>query len=157
MGGFPSSSSQSPRYTTSKSSRHYEQYLPEILRMRQIIKEKSYFPFVEKMVFVIYYPPDFPASITSKYISDRVKLPIFPVEEMKSITDEIQTNERYANGFILTNFSPGFQDLGVFKLQMESLGMKFYLLFFEIDGAVSLDDLINLEIYPHPSHGLFRP
>jgi hypothetical protein len=125
--------------------------------MRQMIKEKSYFPFVEKMVFVIYYPPDFPASMASKYISDRVKLPIFPTDEMESLTYQIKTNERYANGFILTNFSPGFQDLGVFKLQMESLGMKFYLLFFEIDGAVSLDDLINLEIYPHPSHGLFRP
>jgi hypothetical protein len=126
MGLVPSSLKSPPR-----------QYPPEVLHMRQIIKERSQFPFVNKMVFLLYCPPGFPLTNAANYISDRVNLPIFPVDQIKNLTHEIATNECYVNGVIIGNFSPKPQDVGGLKQQIEKIGMKMCLLLFEMDGAVS--------------------
>jgi hypothetical protein len=130
-----SSSSPSRKPPSSRSSSHT--HIPEIFRMRRMIKEKSQFPFIDKMVFMLQCPPAFPLDATAEYIRDRVKLPIFPVEEFENLTHEIASNDSYRNGFILKRFSAGFQAAGALKHHIEGLGMKMYILFFQMDGAVS--------------------
>ena len=132
---------QSAKITPHSQLKKQQLQCPEIFRLRRILKEQSSFPLIDKMIFVIYCPPHFPLTSISEYLSERVNLPIVPNEDPEDLLHEIKTNERFNNGFILTNFSTVSQEVEAFKSQMRKLGMKVYLLFFEVEGMVSQSHL----------------
>jgi hypothetical protein len=100
-----------------------------------MIKDKSKLILLERYVFILYCPPSYPLNSTAEYIRDRVDVPIFPPEEMENLNDMMR-DEKYEKGFILLTFSSKFKDVEAFKLQIEALGMKLCLFFFEMDGEV---------------------
>lgn len=127
-------------------------YKSEIVQLREIIKEKSQFPSIEKIVFILFGPPNFPLVRACEYISTKVNLPIFQgfnqedKVQILQLRQEIETTEAYSNGLIVLNLALYCEDIEILKRYLDSKNMKLCLLFFEIDGEVSFLSSLHLLI-----------
>lgn len=110
-------------------------YSPEVMQLRQMIHEKSQFPYVENIVLILYGPPLFPLKKACDFICSKVNLPLFPEEKIENIWNEIDADE-YQKGMILANLPFLYDSVAHVKRHLESKGMKVYLFFFEMDGEV---------------------
>ena len=112
-----------------------EDYQHDITNLRRMIKQKSKLILLERYVFILYGPPGYPLHSTAEYIRDRVSIPIFPSEEEENL-NHLLRDQKYESGFILLKFSSKVEEVEAFRLQIEELGMKLCLFFFEMDGEV---------------------
>jgi hypothetical protein len=111
----------------------------EILRLRRMVKDRTRLILLEKYVFMFFCPPNYPSNSTAEYISDRLNIPIFPLAEMENLCD-VMRDQKYENGFILRTFPSNLIEVKTFNIQIEALGLKLCLFFFEVDGEVSIKD-----------------
>jgi hypothetical protein len=134
------------RNTASSSHQEHsyscDSFSSEVITLRKMVKEKSKLILLERYVFVLYCPPEYPLNSTAEYIRDRVDLPIFPLEQMDNL-DHAWVDEKYEKGLILLKFSSKLEEVEALKLQVEESGMQLVLFFFEMDGEVSVTDALT--------------